>query len=63
MIMKKIYLVLVILGLFCSGKCFGEIGMTLAYNPILDDRYGREYCRTNIDVSFGTYKHTAAGDP
>ena len=44
-----------------NGKCFGEIGMTLAYNPILDDRYGREYCRTNIDVSFGTYKHTAAG--
>lgn len=36
-----------------DGKYFGEIGMTLAYNPILDDRYGREYCRTNIDVSFG----------
>ena len=40
-----------------NGKCYGEIGMTLAYNPILDDRYGREYCRTNIDVSFGTYKY------
>ncbi len=39
-----------------EGKCHGEIGMTLAYNPILDNRYGREYCRTNIDVSFGTYK-------
>jgi hypothetical protein len=33
--------------------------MTLAYNTILDDRYGREYCRTNIDVSFGIYKHIA----
>jgi len=40
-----------------NGKCYGEIGMTLAYNPILDERYGREYCRTNIDVSFGIYKH------
>lgn len=42
-----------------NGKCYGEIGMTLAYNPILDDRYGREYCRTNIDVSFGTYKYNS----
>lgn len=40
-----------------NGKCYGEIGMTLAYNPTLDIRYGREYCRTNIDVSFGTYKY------
>lgn len=39
-----------------NGKYFGEICMTLAYNPILDDRYGREYCRTNVDVSFGIYK-------
>lgn len=39
-----------------NGKCFGEICMTLAYNPILDDRFGREYCRTNIDASFGIYK-------
>lgn len=44
-----------------GGKCFGEIGMTLAYNPILDERYGREYCRTNIDVSFGIYKYTPDG--
>lgn len=44
-----------------DGKCYGEIGMTLVYNPILDQRYGREYCRTNIDVSFGTYKYTPEG--
>lgn len=44
-----------------DGKCFGEIGMTLAYNPVLDQRYGREYCRTNIDVSFGTYKYAPDG--
>jgi len=44
-----------------NGKCHGEIGMTLAYNPILDDQFGREYCRTNIDVSFGIYKHLVGG--
>ncbi|MFZ5967668.1 MAG: S8 family peptidase [Bacillota bacterium] len=44
-----------------NGKYFGEIGMTLAYNPILDQRYGHEYCRTNIDVSFGTYKYSPEG--
>ncbi len=44
-----------------DGKCFGEIGMTLAYNPVLDDRYGREYCRTNIDASFGMYHISKSG--
>lgn len=44
-----------------NGKCFGEIGMTLVYNPILDQHYGHEYCRTNIDVSFGTYSYGADG--
>ena len=39
-----------------DGKYFGEIVMTLAYNPILDNQYGKEYCRTNIDVSFGVYR-------
>lgn len=38
-----------------DGKYYGEIIMTLAYEPPLDSRYGSEYCRTNIDVSFGTY--------
>lgn len=46
-----------------NGKCFGEICMTLVYNPILDERYGREYCRTNIDVSFGVYTNDSSGHP
>ena len=46
-----------------GGKYFGEIGMTLAYNPILDERYGKEYCRTNIDVSFGVYRISNNGKP
>lgn len=44
-----------------NNKYIGEIGMTLAYLPPLDERYGREYCRTNIDVSFGTYSHLPDG--
>ncbi len=47
--------------LIWAGKCFGEIVMTLAYNPVLDERYGREYCRTNIDASFGIYKFNSNG--
>ena len=42
-------------------KYTGEIGMTLAYLPPLDSNYGREYCRTNIDVSFGTYSYLDTG--
>ncbi len=44
-----------------NGKYYGEVGMTLVYNPILDEKYGREYCRVNIDASFGVYKYKAAG--
>lgn len=44
-----------------NGKYIGEIGMTLAYLPPLDVKYGREYCRTNIDVSFGTYSYLQNG--
>lgn len=46
-----------------DGKFVGEIGMTLAYLPPLDEKYGREYCRSNIDVSFGTYKFKEDGSP
>lgn len=38
-----------------GGKFYGEIAMTLAYNPNLDSKFGAEYCRSNIDASFGTY--------
>lgn len=45
-----------------NNKYIGEIGMTLAYLPPLDERYGKEYCRTNIEVSFGTYSYNAGGE-
>ena len=44
-----------------NNKYIGEIGMTLTYLPPLDQKYGREYCRTNIDVSFGTYSYIDGG--
>lgn len=37
-----------------EGKYYGEIGMTLAYTPILNEQFGNEYCQVNIDASFGT---------
>jgi len=46
-----------------NGKYYGEIGMTLVYNPLLDENYGQEYCRVNIDASFGVYKYDASGKP
>lgn len=38
-----------------NNKYFGEITMTLVYEPLLDEKFGREYCRVNVDASFGTY--------
>lgn len=46
-----------------NGKYKGEICMTLLYAPPLDDNFGQEYCRTNIDVSFGTYNYDEEGKP
>ena len=44
-----------------NGKYTGEVIMTLAYNPPINQDYGSQYCRTNIDVSFGTYRHNKEG--
>lgn len=38
-----------------NGTYRGDICMTLVYDPPLDAQYGAEYCRTNVDVSLGTY--------
>lgn len=40
-----------------DGKFTGEILMTLVYSPPLDYDYPSEYCRSNVDVSFGTYTY------
>ncbi|NFF80408.1 S8 family peptidase [Clostridium botulinum] len=44
-----------------NGKYFGEICMTLAYNPPLDEEYGQEYCRANINVGLGPYRYKEDG--
>ena len=36
-----------------DGKFRGELFLTLAYAPPLNDQWSAEYVRTNIDVSFG----------
>ena len=41
--------------LFSEGKFKGEVLMTLVYSPIVDRNYASEYCRTNVDVGFGSY--------
>ena len=38
-----------------DGFFYGEICVTLAYDPILGEKEGAEYCQSNIDVALGTY--------
>ncbi|MFN2363276.1 MAG: S8 family peptidase [Halarsenatibacteraceae bacterium] len=45
-----------------NGKWFGEISMTLAYDPPLDPNFGQEYCRVNINASLGTYERSEEDD-
>jgi len=46
-----------------NGRSFrGEMTITLAYEAPLDGSFGAEYCRSNINVSLGTYVTDAAGD-
>jgi len=37
------------------GTLRANILMTLVYEPALDASFGSEYCRTNVEVSLGTY--------
>lgn len=38
-----------------TGAVRGEFMMTLVYEPPLDPAFGAEYCRSNVEVSLGTY--------
>lgn len=42
--------------LFVGDKLRADILMTLVYEPDLDASFGSEYCRSNIEVSMGTYE-------
>lgn len=45
-----------------DGKYYGEVFMTLAYNPKLDSNFGQEYSRVNLTASFGRKKGTYSTD-
>lgn len=49
--------------LIIDGKYYGEIFMTLAYNPKLDSDFGEEYSRVNLNASFGRQKFKENGSP
>lgn len=39
-----------------NGLFYGQVSVTLVYNPILRAEQGSEYCQSNINVYFGTYE-------
>jgi serine protease AprX len=38
-----------------EGKFSGEILITLVYSPPVDSSFASEYCRTNVELSLGSY--------
>jgi hypothetical protein len=44
-----------------KGAFRGELTVTLAYEPPLDASFGAEYCRTNVDLSLGTFASNKKG--
>ncbi|TAJ17145.1 MAG: S8 family peptidase [Rugosibacter sp.] len=38
-----------------DGRFRGEILITMCYSPPLNGQHGVEYCRANVDLSFGSY--------
>ena len=39
-----------------DGRYFGEITMTVAFEPARGSRWGSEYCETHVDAHFGVYR-------
>lgn len=39
-----------------GGRYFGEIWMTVAFNPAREPKWGSEYCETHIDAHFGVFR-------
>lgn len=44
-----------------DGRFRGEILVTMCYSPPLNGQHGVEYCRANVDLSFGGYDLGADG--
>ena len=45
-----------------NGRYKAEIIVTLVNHQMLDDSQGREYCQSDIEISFGTYDATTKRD-
>lgn len=45
-----------------NGVFYGQIVVTVIYNPILDPTQGAEYCQSNLEVKLGTYDNKIARD-
>jgi hypothetical protein len=41
--------------LSADGYYYGQVIVTVVYNPILDANQGGEYCQSDLKVAFGTY--------
>jgi len=44
-----------------NGLAFGDVMMTLVYDPPLDQTWGLEYCRANVEVSLGSFDFNKKG--
>ncbi|MEI9534271.1 MULTISPECIES: S8 family peptidase [Morganellaceae] len=39
-----------------GGKCHGKATLTIAYDPVINQNYGAEYCRINVDAVLQQFK-------
>ncbi|QZQ51153.1 S8 family peptidase [Erwinia persicina] len=39
-----------------GGKCHGKATLTIAYDPVINQNYGAEYCRVNVDAVLQQFK-------
>ncbi|UMB77401.1 S8 family peptidase [Dickeya fangzhongdai] len=43
-----------------EGKCLGKATLTLVYDPVINQDYGAEYCRVNVDAVLQQQKFDSA---
>ncbi|OIX90655.1 S8 family peptidase [Pantoea sp. Ae16] len=45
-----------------GGKCHGKATLTIAYDPVINQNYGAEYCRINVDAVLQQFKRDTQTD-
>lgn len=45
-----------------GGKCHGKATLTIAYDPVINQNYGAEYCRVNVDAVLQQFKRDSQTD-